>query len=103
MKSKPSPATYEDEAGEISLAKQPRLRVALKDVPRPEFAAAVRERLGKQRVSIMLDAEVIAFFRAKAGDRGYQTLINQALHEVMAGERLEATLRRVIREEIHLA
>ena len=95
MKSTPSPATSETKA--------PRLRVGLKDVGRAEFTAAVRERLGKQRVSIMLDGEVLAFFRAKAGERGYQTLINQALHDAMTGERLEATLRRVIREEMHAA
>jgi uncharacterized protein (DUF4415 family) len=95
MKSKRSPATSETKA--------PRLRVGLKDVGRAEFASAVRERLGKQRVSIMLDGEVIAFFRAKAGDRGYQTLINQSLHDAMAGERLEETLRRVIREEMRAA
>jgi uncharacterized protein (DUF4415 family) len=87
----------------ISEAQVPRLRVGLKGVGRVEFASAVRERLGKQRVSIMLDGEVIAFFRAKAGERGYQTLINQSLHEAMTGERLEATLRRVIREEIRAA
>ncbi len=91
MKSKSSPAT----------SKPPRLRVGLKDVNRDEFSAAVNERLGKQRVSIMLDGSVIAFFKAKAGERGYQTLINQALHQVMNGEQIESTLRRVIREELH--
>jgi uncharacterized protein (DUF4415 family) len=96
MKSKPSAATSETKPA-------PRLRVGLKDVSREQFAVAARERLGKQRVSIMLDGEVIAFFRAKAGDRGYQTLINQSLHEAMAGERLEETLRRVIREEMRSA
>jgi uncharacterized protein (DUF4415 family) len=77
------------------------LRVGLKDVGHEEFSAAVNERLGKQRVSIMLDASIIAFFKAKAGERGYQTLINQALHQAMTGEQIEATLRRVIREELH--
>jgi len=90
MKSKPSPAT----------SKAPRLRVGLNDVSRETFAAAVTERLGKQRVSIMLDGSIIAFFKAKAGERGYQTLINQALHQVMTGEQIESTLRRVIREEM---
>ncbi len=85
------------------ISKPPRLRVGLKDVSRVEFAAAVQEKLGKQRVSIMLDASVIAFFKAKAGERGYQTLVNQALHQVMAGEQIETTLRRVIREELHTA
>ncbi len=93
MKSKSSPAT----------SKTPRLRVGLKDVGRKEFAAAVSERLGKQRVSIMLDGSIIAFFKAKAGERGYQTLINQALHQAMTAEHFESTLRRVIREELHTA
>ena len=93
MKSTHSPVT----------SKPPRLRVGLKDVSREEFAAAAQEKLGKQRVSIMLDASVIAFFKAKAGERGYQTLVNQALHQVMAGEQIETTLRRVIREELHAA
>ena len=78
----------------------PRLRVGLKDVSREEFSAAVQEKLGKQRVSIMLDGAVIAFFKAKAGDRGYQTLINQALHQAMTAEQMETTLRKVIREEL---
>jgi|GEM_PF-186149 len=72
MKSTPSPAT----------SKPPRLRVGLKDVGQPEFAAAVRAHLGKQRVSIMLDGEMIAFFKAKAGARGYQTLIRDFLRDV---------------------
>jgi uncharacterized protein (DUF4415 family) len=77
------------------------LRVGLKDVSREKFAAAVNERMGKQRVSIMLDGSIIAFFKAKAGERGYQTLINQALYQAMTGEQIESTLRRVIREELH--
>jgi uncharacterized protein (DUF4415 family) len=84
-------------------SKRPRLRVGLKDVGREQFSAAVNERLGKQRVSIMLDGSVIAFFKAKAGERGYQTLINQALHQAMTGEQIESTIRRVIREELHAA
>ena len=48
----------------------------------------------------MLDTGVIAYFKAMAGDRGYQTLINETLKKAMHQETLEATLRRVIREEI---
>lgn len=91
MKSTNSPA----------ISKQPRLRVGLKDVSRADFSAAVNEHLGKQRVSIMLDGSIIAFFKAKAGERGYQTLINQALHQAMTSEQIESMLRRVIREELH--
>ncbi len=98
-----TPALSEDDAPKLTQTDfdNARFRVGGSTASRPDWQAAVRERLGKQRVSIMLDGEVIAFFRAKAGERGYQTLINQALHEAMAGERLEATLRRVIREELH--
>jgi len=91
MKSKNSSPTSE---------RKPRLRVGLKDVDRETFAAAVNERLGKQRVSIMLDSAVIEFFKAKAGERGYQTMINQSLHQAMHAEQIETVLRRVIREEL---
>ena len=85
----------------LTTSKPPRLRAGLKDVTREEFSAALNAQLGKQRVSIMLDGSIIAFFKAKAGERGYQTLINQALHQAMTGEQIESTLRRVIREELH--
>jgi len=65
-----------------------RFRVGLKDAPR------------KQRVNIMLDTGVIAAFKAKAGDRGYQTLINEALKQYLSQNVLEETLRRVVREEL---
>lgn len=77
-----------------------KLRIGGKEVSHEEFSAALQEKPVKQRVSIMLDASVIAYFKAKAGERGYQTLINQALHQAMEGEQIEATLRRVIREEL---
>jgi len=86
-----------------SATSKPRLRVGLQDVDNATFAAALREKMGKQRVSIMLDASVVAFYKAKAGARGYQTLINQALRQAMTGEQLEATLRRVLREERYRA
>ncbi|WIM06192.1 MAG: BrnA antitoxin family protein [Candidatus Nitricoxidivorans perseverans] len=91
-----------DEIPELTDAdmRRARLRVGGKPATREEFSAAVNARLGKQRVSIMLDAAVIEFFKARAGARGYQTLINQALQQVMTGEQIEATLRRVIREEL---
>ena len=80
---------------------KPRLRVGLRDVGPKEFKAAVQQHLGKQRVSIMLDASIIAYFKAKAGERGYQTLINQALHDAMRDDRMETIIRRAIREELH--
>ena len=60
---------------------------------------------GKTRITIMLDWDVIAAFRARAKDTdsGYQTAINQALREHLASDALETTLRRVVREEIRNA
>ena len=59
---------------------------------------------GKTRITIRLDADLIEWFRRKVNEGGggsYQTLINAALREHVrrADEPLEATLRRVIREE----
>lgn len=64
------------------------VRVAGKVVPR-----------GKTRLTMYLDAAVVEFFKVRAGARGYQTLINEALKQAIEHESLEDTLRRVIREE----
>lgn len=63
----------------------------------------------KTRITIMLDAELLEHFRAQALAKGlgYQTLINATLRESVAScakrgskSLTEATLRRVIREEV---
>jgi len=33
----------------------------------------------KQRMNIYLDSDIVEHFKAEAGERGYQTLINEAL------------------------
>ena len=58
---------------------------------------------GKVRVNIYLDAEVVEYFKAAAGGRGYQTLINETLKESIRAKGLETVLRRVIREEMNAA
>jgi len=67
---------------------------------------------GKTRITIMLDDDVIEFFRARADDTGvgYQTMINAALREAVASasgtEDAPLTvekLRQVLREELHVA
>lgn len=60
---------------------------------------------GKTRITIRLDDEVLAWFREQvnlAGGSNYQTLINEALRQYIQPTRepLEATLRRVVREEL---
>ena len=58
---------------------------------------------GKRRVNMFLDAFIVEFFKAKAGERGYQTLINEALVEYIRNRELEDTVRRVIRDELKRA
>jgi uncharacterized protein (DUF4415 family) len=60
---------------------------------------------GKTRVTIRLDDEILAWFKEQvhlANGGNYQTLINGALkaHIQQQREPLEATLRRVLREEL---
>lgn len=57
----------------------------------------------KQRVNIFLDGTVIEHFKSKAGDRGYQTLINEALKQAIQAESLEGIVRKTIREELRRA
>ena len=73
---------------------------------------AVAPSVGKTRITIMLDDDVIEFFRSKseAAGTGYQTLINKALKALMAqpetagSEPLTvARLREILREELHAA
>ena len=54
----------------------------------------------KQRMNIFLDGAVIEHFKTKAGARGYQTLINEALKQAMQTEAIEAVVRKTVREEL---
>jgi len=45
---------------------------------------------------------VVEYFKALAGGRGYQTLINETLKSSIRAEGLETMLRRVIQEELKL-
>ncbi|MBI3716742.1 MAG: BrnA antitoxin family protein [Betaproteobacteria bacterium] len=75
-------------------------RVAGKKVSKAAWQEAARAQLGKKRISIMLDAAIIEHFKSAAGERGYQTLINDTLRRAVAGESLAAELRNVMREEL---
>ena len=48
----------------------------------------------------MLDAAIIEYFKTMAGDRGYQTLINETLKKAMSGQALASELQMVVREEL---
>lgn len=63
---------------------------------------------GKTRITIRLDDDILAWFRALVHERdggNYQTLINDALrqHIEQKHESLEETLRRVLKEELKQA
>ena len=66
---------------------------------------------GKTRITIMLDDDLIDFFRSRAEveGSGYQTMINASLREVVSAEKATgaddrpvtvAVLRKVLREEL---
>lgn len=57
----------------------------------------------KRRVNIFLDGAVVDHFKTKAGERGYQTLINEALKQAIQAETIEGVVRRTIREELRRA
>ena len=67
---------------------------------------------GKTRITIMLDDDVIEYFRSKAEAEGsgYQTMINTALRESLRSRKSKGkdgqpvtveVLRKVLREELH--
>lgn len=58
--------------------------------------------LPKKRVTLYLDASLVERFKEMAGERGYQTLINEALKTSLQQADIEATIRKVIREELKL-
>ena len=67
--------------------------------------AVLKTAAGKTRITIRLDDDVLEWFRKQAhaaGGGNYQTLVNAALREYVDSkhEPLEATLRRVLREEL---
>lgn len=75
------------------------------DFSRGKRGALVKVPAGKTRITIRLDDDVLAWFKRqvhKSGGGNYQSLINTALREHMkrTEEPLEATLRRVLREEL---
>lgn len=54
----------------------------------------------KKRVTLYLDSAVVDRFKQMAGERGYQTLINETLKASTQHADIAETLRQVIREEL---
>ena len=100
----------EDDAPELTeeLLKKssPIWRIGNQVVPSEIGRAAMRRAIiGKSRVNIFLDDDVIAFFKSMANGRGYQTLINAGLRTLMEQRKpdkgqLIDEIRQVVREEL---
>jgi uncharacterized protein (DUF4415 family) len=78
------------------------------DFSKAKRGAVVRMPKGKTRITIRLDDDILAWFKAqvhRSGGGSYQSLINLALreHTQREHEPLEKTLRRVLREELRSA
>jgi uncharacterized protein (DUF4415 family) len=75
------------------------------DFGNAERGAVVQHLPGKTRITIRIDTDILNWFRDQvhqAGGGNYQTLINEALREHVRNRdgTLEATLRKVIRDEL---
>ncbi len=75
------------------------------DFSRGKRGAVIKTPPGKTRITIRIDDDLLQWFRDQvheAGGGNYQTLINSALREYVAGkqENLESKLRSVVRKEL---
>ena len=86
--------------GEELSRKDAQWKIGGRPVTPAKGKAAFRAELGKRQVNMMLDKSIVAHFKARAGGRGYQTLINEALRDAIERESLEKILRRIVREEL---
>lgn len=93
MKKRSTTASFDDEAP-ITQADIDAGRLVLRQ------RTAGRVVQPKKRVTLYLDAALVERFKRIAGDRGYQTLINEALKSSVHQADLADTLRQVIREEM---
>ena len=68
----------------------------------PALVQLQAEHGGKSRVTMRLDNDVLAVFKARAEMTGgnYQTLINQALRDAAQGVTLVEVVRETIRQEL---
>ena len=75
------------------------------DFSRGKRGTVIKTPKGKTRITIRIDDDILSWFRQQvhaAGGGNYQTFINNALREYInsKSERLEETIRHVIREEL---
>lgn len=71
----------------------------------PALAQLQAQAGNKSRITIRIDNETLAFFKARAEIKSssYQTLINEALKQFATGITLTDVVRDTIRQELHAA
>ena len=75
-------------------------KITQADLDRAEFRVGLKSAPRKRRVTMLLDTGLVEYFKARAGERGYQTLINETLRQAVERDDLEERLRRIIRKEM---
>jgi len=75
-------------------------KITQSDLDRSTFRSGLKSAPRKRRVTMLLDTGLVEYFKAQAGERGYQTLINETLRQAVERDDLEERLRRIIREEM---
>jgi len=75
-----------DNFDESILDNEKEFKKRFKKVPRPAFLDKNKSIKGKSRITILLDADVLEFFKERASEKGnapYQTQINNELRKAM--------------------
>jgi uncharacterized protein (DUF4415 family) len=75
-------------------------KITQSNLDRAKFRVGLEPAPRKRRVTMLLDTSLVEYFKAQAGERGYQTLINETLRQAVERDELEVRLRRIIREEL---
>nr|VFJ57525.1 MAG: BrnA antitoxin of type II toxin-antitoxin system [Candidatus Kentron sp. DK] len=66
-------------------------KVTQADLDRARFRVGFRPAPRRQSITLSLDANLIDYFKSKAGERGYQILINETLRQAKEREEFKNT------------
>ena len=77
---------------EISDVQDEYPEVTQADLERAVFRVDLKPSPRKQSITIDLDKNLIAYFKLKAGEDGYQSLINEVLRQAISQQELQSCL-----------
>lgn len=77
---------------EISDIQDEYTEVTQADLDHSVFRVGLKSSPRKQSITINLDENLIAYFKLKAGEDGYQSLINEVLRQAISQEELQSCL-----------